>query len=170
MEFVRYVVDNLDNIDPDTLESSKLFVYNSIDKYVNYIVPRDEGKIVYNKENYGNYCKQFRAAIKSGLINPDMRNLEIYNKLPNDSLDRWTKLNIIKKLKRAELTPTYKSPLVSHMDNQYIDEIINLSHDVIHELSKIYPIFEAMKKKGLNVNDVLNMIAKESSNETSNEC
>ena len=88
-----------------------------------------------------------------------MKKKEIYNKLPNDSLDKWTKINIIKKLKSNEKNPKYKTPHVSKMDNQYIDEIISLSQNIIHELSKLYPVLEIMKKKQMTVDDLLELIA-----------
>ena len=159
MDFVKHLVDNFNSIDINELDHNQLALYNHIDKYVNYTIPIKEGKITYNKENYAEYCNLFKNSIKNGTINPDLNINEIYNKIPYDKLDKWSKLNIIKKLRRIELTPNYKTPHVSKMDRQYIDSIITTSHQVIHEISKIYPLIELMKKNKLTVDKAVNILS-----------
>ena len=168
MDFIQYLIDNFDNIDIHSLTSSQLNLYNSIDKYVNYTVPMKEGKIVYNKEHYCNYCKLFKKSLKDNIIDINMNINQIYNKLQYDQLDKWTKLNIIKKLKQIELVPVYKTPFVSKIDKQYVDEIINLSQNVINDISNLYPIINIMKKYKLKSDDIINIILK-NIHETSSE-
>ena len=158
MDFVKNLVDNFDSINPNDLESSQFYIYNAIDKYINYTIPVKEGKILYNKENYCTYCNLFKFALKNNIINLDMKNSEIYDKIPYDKLDKWTKYNIIRKLKNIEITPLYKTPHVSKIDNQYINEIIELSQNVINDVSKLYPIIQLMKRYNITTNDIIDMI------------
>lgn len=158
MDFVKYVVDNFENVNPDELHGYQLFIYNSIDKYVNYMVPIQEGKIQYNKENYSAYCKLFKESLKNDIINVNMRNSEIYDKLHYDNLDKWTKYSIIKKLKKIEKAPIYKTPHVSKIDNEYINEIISLSQNVIRDISKLYPILTLMNKYEISNDELFDMI------------
>ena len=64
MEFAKYCLENLDNIDYEKLSEDEKTIYLSIDKLFKYKIPKKNGKIVYNKENYAEYCKMFRNGIK----------------------------------------------------------------------------------------------------------
>ena len=158
MDFLKKCVNEPETIDPSTLEGKDFFMWLSIDKYLNYTIPKSKGEIVYNKEFYGEYCRMFKDAIKSGTILPNMKTMEIYEKLPYPNLDKWTKIKIIRKLKDNETDPIVASPILKKMDKEYIDEIIENSHSIMSSLSKISPLLELMKMKNLKQEDVIQLI------------
>ena len=100
----------------------------------------------------------FREALKNNTINLEMKTFEIYQKLPYDKLDKWTKINIIKKLSNNEKAPIVKSAYISKIDNDYVNEIIDISQNVMLRVSKLMPLIQLMDSKGLSQEDVMRMI------------
>lgn len=158
MDFIKKCVEDITSIDPSTLSQKEFSIYLTMSKLIEYTIPKKEGKIEYNKEAYGEYCKMFREALKNNTINLEMKTFEIYQKLPYDKLDKWTKINIIKKLSNNEKAPIVKSAYISKIDNDYVNEIIDISQNVMLRVSKLMPLIQLMDSKGLSQEDVMRMI------------
>lgn len=158
MEFLKHCINDFDTINPRELHGKEFYMYLSIDKYLNYTIPKKEGKIEYNKDYYKEYCNLFRDGIKNGIILPDMKIMEIYDKIPYDNLDKWSKISIIKKLKNKEQEPIPKSQVITKFDKEYIDDIISCSHSIMSKISQLSSLIETMKQYNLTQEDVIKLI------------
>lgn len=158
MDFLKKCVEDITKIEPSTLSHEEFSIYLTISKLIEYTIPKREGKIQYNKEAYGEYCKLFKEALKNNTINLEMKTFEVYMKLPYDKLDKWTKISIIKKLLGNEKAPVVKSAYISKIDNDYVNEIIDISQHVMLRISKLMPLIQLMDSKGLTQEDVMKMI------------
>ena len=158
MDFLKKCVEDIHSIEPSTLSHDEFNIYLTMSKLIEYKIPKKEGKIEYNKEAYAEYCKMFKEALKNNTINLEMKTFEVYQKLPYDRLDKWTKINIIKKLLRNEKAPVVKSAYISKIDNDYVNEIIDISQHVMLRVSKLMPLIQLMDSKGLSQEDVMKMI------------
>lgn len=158
MDFLKKCVEDITSIDPSNLSHDEFNIYLTMSKLIEYKIPKQEGKIVYDKEAYAEYCKMFKEALKNNTINLEMKTFDVYEKLPYDRLDKWTKINIIKKLLGNEKAPVVKSAYISKIDNDYVNEIIDISQNVMLRVSKLMPLIQLMDSKGLTQDDVMKMI------------
>lgn len=159
MEIVNSIVSgDIDSINYDSLDTESKYIYRTIDKIINYTIPRKEGKIVYDKDKYATYCKLIRNAMHSRTINLNMSAYEIYDKVPYPELDRGTRLTIINKLTAKEKSGVVKSPHICKMDRDYVNEIVSLSQNIIGKVSNMHMLIQYMEEHNLTQIDVLRIL------------
>lgn len=155
-----FISGNIDGINYELLDNENKHIYKTMDKMVNYTIPRMEGRIVYDKEKYATYCKMIRDAMHARTINLNMSLYEIFDKVPYPELDRGTRISIINKLTAKEKSGIVKSPHICKMDRDYVNEIVSLSQNIINKISNMNMLIQYMEEHSLTQIDVIKILMK----------
>lgn len=160
-EFGINLIRNGFEIDYESLDQIQKPIYTSLKTLYAFKVPYKLGKIVYDKENWKEYCNIIKEAIKNKQIDIDNdRTYDIYKRFKSDKLpERWC-LHIIRNIVNDRRYPRAKTERMTRLDNQYINEIIDCANQILHKCAKINPLIETMKKFDMTVDQVIDLIFK----------